>query len=207
MHRADLSPTPRDNPLSSRMKRRANIPELFWKVSLDAIPDKLTHKQVVLDYISTMHESETKGLGIILVGRYGTGKSALGAILLMQAMLRSTARCYFVEASDIPGIAIEKPQTSSGESVWELLTGRAQFLVINDLGDGQRSNWSSNAFTRVINARHNALRPTYITTNLALRDEQPSFGLLDLIPRLGQLGGDAYQVIETDPRGKWRKGL
>lgn len=206
-HRADLSPAPRDQPLSNRMKRRANIPELFWPTTIGKIPDTARHKKAVLDYVATMHETETKGLGLILAGAYGSGKSALACCLLMEAMRRGPVRCYYVPAADIPSMAIEKPMSPSGESVWELLCGRAQFLVIDDMGDGRATDWTSNSFTRVLNARRNNIRPTYITTNKSLEGSEQNPGLFNLIPRLKQLGGSAYEILMTDDRLQWRSPL
>ncbi len=187
------------------MKRRANIPELYWKVGLDKIPGGMSHRKEVFDYVSTMHETERTGQGLILIGRHGSGKSAIACCLLVEALMRGPVRCYYVAASDVPSLVIDQPRTPSGESVWELVCGRAQFLVIDDLGDERTTDWKSAAFTRVINARRGAMRPTFITANIALETEKET-GLFDLLPRLKQLGPDAHKVLVTDHRLQWRTG-
>ena len=205
-HRADLCPSADNEPLSNRMKRRANIPELYWKSRLDLIPPTMSHYKPIHDYVATMHETEKTGQGLILTGRHGSGKSSIACCLLMEAMLRGPVRCYYVSAADVPSLVIDKPVTASGESVWELVTGRAQFLVIDDLGDERTTDWKSSAFTRVFNSRRGAMRSTFITTNCKLEAEDRE-GVFDLFPRLKQLGPDAHRVLPTDDRLQWRTGF
>jgi len=205
-HRVDLKPVPDKEPMSSHMKRRANIPELYWKAALDLIPPSMSHYKPVHDYVATMHKTEKDGQGLLFTGRHGSGKTAIACCLLVEAMLRGPARCYYIAASEVSSVPIDRPLTPSGEPVWDLLMGRAQFLVIDDLGDERTTDWKSNAFARVLNARRGALRPTFITTNCELETDEGD-GLFDMLPRLKQLGPDAHRVVRTDDNLQWRTGF
>lgn len=185
-----------------RLKRReleyANISPRYADGSLDLIPDEAPHRQAVLAYARELPKLERRGVGLVLSGPVGTGKSTIACQLLIRALLSSHARCYYVEATEIPSIAIERPDTDDGESVWGLLRGQAQLLVIDDLGTDRSTNWTDVSFRRVLNGRYGRQVVTIITTNLDKDD------LLERVTRLGEVFPDAYRWLDV-PGPTWRE--
>jgi len=199
VYRAVLRPEPDDRKLTPAHLRGANIDVRYAEATLGEIPDDATHKAPVLAFARSMHQTEKDGLGLVISGLVGTGKSTIACQLLMRAMLSSPAGCWYVDAAEIPGIAIERPMTDDGESVWGLLRGGAQFLVIDDLGNDNGTKWNDTSFRRVLNARYGKKIPTYITTNLS-RSE-----LFERVARLGELFGDSYSWLDV-VGPVWRTG-
>lgn len=192
MYRAHVRPEPDPGRRIGRSEIvHSNIPFRYANGSLDLIADEAPHKEQVLAFARAMHETEKGGLGLVLSGDVGTGKSTIACQLLIWVLIRSAARCYYVESTEIPSLAIEKPRTDDGESVWELLRGMAQLLVIDDLGNDKNTDWGGTVFRRVLNGRYGHKMPTIITTNLS-RDE-----LFERVPRLSELFGDAYEWIDV----------
>lgn len=185
-----------------RLKRRelwhANISPRYAAGSLDKIPDEAPHKEAVLAYARELPRLERAGTGVVLSGPVGTGKSTIGCQFLIWALLRSHARCYYVEATEIPSIAIEKPVTDQGESVWALLRGQAQLLVIDDLGTDKATNWNDVSFRRVLNGRYGQQVVTIITTNLTRAK------LFKRVTRLGEIFADTYRWLDV-PGPAWRE--
>jgi DNA replication protein DnaC len=192
VYRAVLRPEPTKKLLKPSYLAYANIDLRYAEGSLDLISDDAWHKQAVLDYYRNMHVLEKSGIGLIISGSVGTGKSTIGCQLLMRAMLSGPVRCYYVDAAEIPSIAIDKPVTEEGESVWALLRGDAHFLVIDDLGNDKSTDWKDTVFRRVLNGRYGKCVPTIITTNLERE------ALFRLVIRLKELFCDAYKWITVD---------
>lgn len=189
MYRAVLRPEPDNRKLTADHLWDANIATRYAEATLDEIPDVAEHKAPMLAFARSMHRTEARGIGLVISGPVGTGKSTIACGLLIRAMLSSPASCWYVDAAEIPSIAIDRPVTDEGESVWGLLRGGAQFLVIDDLGNDNGTKWNDTSFRRVLNARYGKKLPTYITTNL---DREHLF---KRVSRLGELFGDSYEWI------------
>lgn len=192
MYRAVLRPEPDDRKLMAEHLWGANIATRYGDGSLAKIPNGAKHKERIIAFARSMHKTEKEGLGLVISGPVGTGKSTIACQLLLRAMLSSPASCWYVDAAEIPSIAIDRPVTDEGESVWGLLRGGAQFLVIDDLGNDNGTNWTDTSFRRVLNARYGKKLPTYITTNLDRLD------LFERVSRLRELFGDSYRWLTIE---------
>ena len=191
--REELDPLPNMDKNWEKLRKQACAPLKAWCADLNKIPDSAPYKKQIFDYIDRMHESERDGHGLILYGSQGTGKTCIAGQILKAAMARGAVRGYFVDAVEIPGLAIERPDTAYNEPVWDQLRGGAQFLVVDDLGsESEKSSfWADRSIRSILKTRDHDALPTIITANLSLAE------LYERVPVLGTIGGDCYKAIEV----------
>ena len=189
---------PRRDALDLEEWANANVPRRYSRGDLNLIPDEAQHKRWLFKWVKRLHEIEPTGVGLVIAGPHGTGKSTIACQLLGQIMRRGPLRCYYVDAADIPGVAIRQADTALGENEWRLLCGGAQVLVIDDLGIDGGTDWSDRSYRNVLNKRYGHERMTIITTNLEDRD------LERRVQRVSQVFSDAYEWL-TIPGPYWRE--
>src|SRR4051812_35248356 len=86
---------------------RMRVPRLHWHVKLSEIPDECPHKKILERYIANLRSNLIEGKGLLLNGEYGTGKSAIGCIILKAAA--SLGRTgLFVRAGEIIKAVLDK---------------------------------------------------------------------------------------------------
>lgn len=135
----------------------------------------------------------TCGLGLLLAGEPGHGKTTLASVIL-QELIRTMPKASFgntdvtlrrpVYFSDYPRLLrLQKAQWSDERSEENQLlidgihgeTNReynVRVFVLDDLGKEYRntSGWAENTFDALLRARFNSGLPTIVTTNIPLRD-------------------------------------
>ena len=177
----------------------ANIGKRYHRIRLVDIPDESSHKKELLDYVADMPEMVSTGVGLILQGTDGVGKTAAACRLLMEGMARGQIKTYFVMSQDIDHYAMNTQETNSdGDRIWDLIRRDAHILVIDDLGAERKTEWTSRWVETVLSSRYVNQLPTIITSNP--QDD----ALFERYPRLEQLSVDAYQVIHFDGEN-WRR--
>lgn len=84
--------------LSKQDLKRMRLPEAFWRAKLGDVPAK--SKPTIEKYVSKIKEMHSRGIGLLILGNPGVGKTSIASVLLKE----SRARGY-------PGLFV---------SVWEL---------------------------------------------------------------------------------------
>lgn len=181
----------------SRLER-ANIGRRYYNVKLHAINDDLPHKKKLLDYVASLPTAAQTGDGLLLLGGHGQGKTAAACRILAEAMARAPLSPYFVLAQNLDHYAMHRDvKTEDGASIWRMITRDAQFLVIDDLAAERDTTWTSQWVELVLTERYHWMLPTIITSNSSEAE------VTDRYPRVGNLVGDAYRVIEM-AGANWR---
>ena len=180
-------------------------------------------KNVVDGQILKSPTSPLCGVGMVLVGEPGHGKTTLASTAL-QSLIRGMSP----EALGSPGrypknvgvfmdypklLRIQKSQFSNfDEDVQRQLDGlygdsdiltNVPFFVLDDLGKEYRtaSEWAENQFDALIRSRFNAGLPTIITTNVPLAQWGQVYGT-----PMGSFINEAFVPIAvTAPKGDRRK--
>ena len=181
-----------------KAKWKANIPTRYHSVTppwSDAFDKEFQFdgSSLVTDYVLKMPEHDKAGMGLLLLGPHGTGKTALACRVLAESMARGTHVAHFCFASEIDWCARHRnEETPAGARRWALMTRDAQWLVIDDLGMERDADWNRRWLEEVLTSRYAWKVPTIITSNWT--DEE----IQDRSPRLWQLMKDAYVVVNCD---------
>jgi DNA replication protein DnaC len=121
------------------------------------------------------------GASAAFVGQPGSGKTTL-AVCVARQRVREGVRVYFATAHDL---ARARAAYGLGEGEPDIVREavRAKLLILDDLG--QEPLTQQSAVTDVIYARHNAMRPTLVTTGMSPAAMSERYG-----------GGTARRVYE-----------
>ena len=170
--RLALSKTSNPSILTPIVLRRALIGESYWNASLDAIPDRFPYKDEVGGYILEMHKWAETGHGFVFSGPFGTGKTALGCVLLKEGLMRR-ARCLKIRCSTMVDRMWSKKREElpNGCPFQEGLVN-VTFLFIDDFEIFSPPNTpgatspKDRAVEEILYARYERRLPTFIATNL-----------------------------------------
>ncbi|MFD0377287.1 ATP-binding protein [Streptomyces sp. NPDC127112] len=170
-------PEPAPQPVTSLQLADARIPPRYRQSLAD-------HPQVAnwVDEIARAGRpgpSGTRGIAegpsLLIVGPTGTGKThqAYGAVRsLLAAGVR--LRWEAVTAADLYARLRPRPGLDAERELHTL--ARCPLLVLDDLGAAKGSEWAEELTYRLINHRYEYLRPTVLTTNLAIDDLRTALG-------------------------------
>lgn len=163
--RYPLSKIPREEILTPIVLRRALIGEKYWDASFDAIPDRFGYKDTVRGYVLKMHEHAKTGWGMVLSGKWGTGKTALGSIVLMEGLKRR-ARCLSIPCAEMVDRLWEKrPRPLPNGAPFREGLENVTFLLLDDF-EVFDSKAKNTLVEQIVRARYNRDLPTIISTNL-----------------------------------------
>jgi len=194
--RFPLSDKPNPDILTDLVRRRAHIGIRHWDARLQKIPERCEFKRTIKDYILNMRENEQKGLGFLLYGPYEKGKTALGTIILRNALARG-GRALSFRASDIMNrLASKYPlPLPNGAPLRDGLCS-VNYLLVDDLEE-EHFHWKGQLLRDVLRERYDEKLATVITTNLA-REQLFALGWLKTTFH------DAYINVNMINAPNWR---
>lgn len=100
---------------------------------------------------------------LILVGRYGCGKTHLAVAILNESLRRGRA-CYFSTAPDM--LEMLRATFSTGQyDQWNRWLQEVPLLILDDLGSEHGTGWAREALYRLINFRYVNTLPMVLTSN------------------------------------------
>lgn len=148
--------------------------------------------------------SPSSGLGIMLVGEPGHGKTTLASVALQELIrtmpFESTQPGLFMDYPKF--LRYQKDSWKDDEDDKELLIQRiygdaknsVQLFVLDDLGKEYRtaSGWAENTFDALLRSRFNAGLPTIVTTNVPMRQWGDTYG-----EPMGSFAYEAFIQIEV----------
>jgi DNA replication protein DnaC len=110
---------------------------------------------------------ETEGIGLLLMGSIGSGKTHLAVGVLKELIAQKSAHCIFYDYREL----LKEIQNSYNDSVkvteMEVLRPifEAEVLVLDELGAAKPTEWVWDTVSHILNTRYNDKRTTIITTN------------------------------------------
>ena len=158
--------------LTARDMSRMLIPDRYWDCTLDGISDEvcdtLSPRDVVRRYLSRLDEFMARGIGLLLWGANGRGKTGMGVVLAKWAR-RHGHKVLFMEAAELKRCVIESVAFDDVETMWERASV-VDLLVLDDLGKGakDRTGFGAWMIDQLIRHRSANKRATVITTNMDL---------------------------------------
>jgi DNA replication protein DnaC len=113
------------------------------------------------------HLGDDEGLGLLLCGDNGVGKTHLAVAVLQELVVNRGARGQFWDFHELIREIKSSydPETKTTElQVLEPVV-EADLLVLDDLGAWKMTDWMNDTLFYILNSRYMAKRPTIITTN------------------------------------------
>jgi DNA replication protein DnaC len=163
--RLKLTKDPNPQILTPDVLRRAWIGEDYWHVSLKSIPDGYSYKKTIQWYIALMHIYAPGGYGLILQGPFGSGKTAIGSIILKEALMRR-ARCLSIRCSAmIDKLWAKRPTILPNGAPLRIALENVTYLLLDDF-EVFDSKAKNRAVEEILKTRSERKLPTIIATNL-----------------------------------------
>lgn len=108
------------------------------------------------------NETYKTGMGLLLIGSNGTGKTHLAAAIANSLLEAGIPAMYDTWAGHLQML---KDEFDEGERKHLALMKKVDLLVIDDLGKEKVTDWNAEILYEVINSRYEHRRPVIITTN------------------------------------------
>lgn len=122
-------------------------------------------ENIARKYVANFNTMREKGIGLLLCGTVGTGKSFLAASIT-NALIDQGTPCLMTNFSRLISRISEK---FGGDQKYLDGLNRFDLLVIDDLGAERDTEFTWEKVMNVIDARYRAGLPIIITTNLSMR--------------------------------------
>lgn len=169
---------------------------------------------MVVDYIDHDRAYVNQGLGLVLHGVNGTGKTLL-ATLLLKRLLKKSYDGYFTTFQTLISNFTEGWYNQDQRKWFAKRIYNAGLLVIDDIGheDRRRLETVVPMLDEMVRARVAGARPTFLTTNLSLKDVKDLYlnnvmSLLMGSSIMHEFTGDDYRSREAEETRKMaRDGL
>lgn len=159
---------------------RSGIPRRQWGAKWREVQEG-PHRANLERYLVNLNAMTERGVGFLLWGPNGVGKTALACILLMQAR-RFGYPTLFLSAADLKQ-KVFGGETFDGRPILERIKS-VSVLVIDDLGKGvtDSKGQGSRLLDDIVRSRNAAMLVTHMTTNMSpVRDENGTSPLEDVL--------------------------
>lgn len=193
--RLNREPAPLDRPGFAGLLSDANIGRRYWNAMIGGIPPEREHRQTLIDYINDYDENERRGIGLIVAGPYGTGKTTILSILLREAMRRAPCSAWFMPMPEVDWYARHRDAVGpNGVPVWNQII-RSQVVAIDDVGSERQVEWNDCWFEEVIRCRYNEQLVTHVSLNADTADLDTLFKRFQWLRSLAR---DAFKIVFVD---------
>lgn len=153
--------------------RRINLPKALWHPSTTKIAEPA--KKPITNYLRDIEEWISRGVGLIVLGKTRTGKSAIAALIALRAVSLGFS-AYFTRVREL-GVANEEDTKFNDYSTIMKRAREVDVLVLDDLAaqDAVGLYMNTAILSDLVMARVDNLKPTIITTLLATETLQTTF--------------------------------
>jgi len=148
------------------------LPERFWTASTDEIHIEGENRDKIARYIDQLPDAMNRGLGLMLWGPNGRGKTAIAALVAKEAA-RWGYGCMFIRAADLVDRQFGKAVFDKDDGITVRARARTvSLLVLDDLGKEHRDQhgFTVAEMEEFMRERISRRLVTVITTNMIPRD-------------------------------------
>lgn len=153
--------------LDDKILHRINIGRRYWGSSMKSVPE-CTLKNVLRNYMQSIHKNYAQGWGVFIYGANGVGKTYTSCALLKEITLAGYST-FCILSDELKLSYIDGSRFDSENSITQRVE-YVDFLLIEDLGkeySGKGSGFAELCFENLLRKRSRECRPTLITTNLS----------------------------------------
>jgi DNA replication protein DnaC len=145
---------------------RMRIPPRYREAHFDGVSPG-PHKLELYNYLVALDDMLARGIGLVLHGKNGTGKTSLAVIALKEARRRGHTG-LFVEAAALKDIKFGQKTFEAEMRLWDRILD-VDVLVLDDLGKGVRDKEGAEErlLDELLRFRGAYCRTTFITTNMS----------------------------------------
>lgn len=155
--------------------RHARVPERYWKATLDDFPGGYQGLREAKVFCENMYDNLTTGIGLLLWGDVGHGKTHLGVAVLKRAQ-SFRASALFLEVQNIQGFVFERTVLDVLSHPVIEVAKDVDFLVLDDFGAEHANDYAKAAVELLIRHRGMRNKSTLITMNLLMSDVKEIYG-------------------------------
>lgn len=117
-------------------------------------------------YAKAFGKRKKDGLGLILKGPVGTGKTSL-AVAVLQEVIKQQGSGYFIPMVSLLDNLLTMAKNNAEEAArFERKVRTTPLLVLDDLGAEYENSWVTSKVDAIITERYNRMLPVIVTTNL-----------------------------------------
>ena len=146
---------------------RARIPARYWTVNLAGVQEQV--RGIADKYLKEIGQMHERGVGLLLWGPNGVGKTSL-AVVLGKEYRRRGHSLLFLESAELKGAIIHNEAFDEDQTLWDRAKS-VDVLLIDDLGKGVQDStgFGARVLDELIRHRNSNKRVTFITTNMTLK--------------------------------------
>ena len=158
---------------------KANIPERHAESRLSNFRaenrQSLHARNTILNYLQNLPSALADGRGITLWGKPGTGKTHL-AVAILNGGQQYRKSVYFTTEDALFDQFKAHWEEPEAEAKFLTMVQKVRFLCIDDMGIRKPTDYVTDKYEGIINARYNNRVPTIITTNKDPKDLAEVYG-------------------------------
>lgn len=155
----------------------ANLPREFWDVEkLTAEFNKGCFAEVV-EYLQKIESALNHGLGFLMIGENGVGKTTAGAMIICKAIRQGYSALYLTSHDLTDAVYTSIRDAEFAAEFNEKLD--VDFMVLDELDKVHiktDSTFIQSKIDSILRQRASSLKPTTIITNMSQKDLDQAFG-------------------------------
>lgn len=128
-------------------------------------------------YCENYERYASRGIGILLIGSFGTGKTML-ANLILKEFVRGGYRCFATTFAQTIDMLTASWKSNEDRQYFQRRFVDSEILLLDDVGRELRSksNLAESTFDNILRTRVQEGRPTFITTNMSAEELGDGYG-------------------------------
>jgi|GEM_PF-1855019 len=206
MRRRELKPESVAS-VTEDMLINSGVPRKFWNAQLGAVDGDPEFKSLIREFMRDIHEHAKDGMGLLLRGSYGSGKTSLAVTLLKVAIQRG-GLAHFVQSRDLPAVYFDDATIDRSFEEPIVIKDRLRtcnLIVIDDLGaESFDTHGNAGALIEgVLRDAYNEEQIVVVTTNCNEGELRSRFnkGVISLLHRMTtavEINSDQWQKHDED---------